>query len=102
MIYLYDVDIEESESCEEDSLSIYDGKDASAVLIDRICGQMVYREYVASGNTLFIQLKANYAVSKRGFYAYFTYCHNNNNCKSLSFSFHNVDYLFVSIILLLV
>ena len=97
MIYLYDVDIEESESCEEDSLSIYDGKDASAVLIDRICGQMVYRGYVASGNTLFIQLKTNEAISKRGFRGYFSYCHNTNNCKSFSLLF---QHLFVSIIVI--
>ena len=70
-----DVDIEDSEYCDKDSLSIYDGKNASAILLDRICGSNRDRYYMASGGTLFVQFKSNHVVTRRGFQAWPFYCY---------------------------
>ena len=67
--------MEESESCEGDSLSIYDGQSASAVLLDRLCGNKGSRRYMTSGDTLFVQFKANSKSSRRGFRAQFNIDH---------------------------
>ena len=71
VISLYDINMEESESCEGDSLSIYDGRNASALLLDRICGNKYGGGYMTSGDTLFMQFKANSKISNKGFSALF-------------------------------
>ena len=70
-VHFYMIDIEDSESCAADSLSIYDGNSTNAPLIDTICGRKSGIRYMTTGNSLFIQFKSNDNVTKRGFSAYF-------------------------------
>ena len=60
-------DIEDSETCEADSLSVYDGSNTSALLLDTLCGIKSRRTYLTSGNILFVQFRTNNRTSKRGF-----------------------------------
>ena len=68
-IYFYYFQIENSDSCEADSLSLYDGNSTSAPLIVKLCGSNISREYAVPGNTLFLQFKANSQVTRQGFRA---------------------------------
>ena len=70
-VYFSVFDIEESESCAADSLSIYDGNSSHAPLIDTICGSKSGNRYMTTGNSLFVQFKSNKNVTKQGFRAYF-------------------------------
>ena len=70
-VEITDIDIEESESCKADSLSIYDGVNQLAPLLDTICGKKKRIHYMASGTTFFIQFKSNSAVARKGFRARF-------------------------------
>ena len=66
---LYNIDIQDSKSCEEGSLSVYDGKNGRPYLMDKFCGVETPRAYVAQGDTLTIQLKATNSSSRGGFQA---------------------------------
>ena len=70
-VYLHAIDIENSEACKNDSLSIYDGDIRNGVLFDRICGVQSARSYMVSGDTIFMQFKTNGNISRRGFQTVF-------------------------------
>ena len=72
IVYFYWTDIEDSESCAADSLSIYDGNSTNAPLIDTICGRKSGIQYMTTRNSFFIQFRTNDNVTKRGFKAYFS------------------------------
>ena len=68
-IFFYEFQIENSESCEADSLALYDGNSTSAPLVDKLCGSKIQRKYVVSGKSLFLRFKTNNHLSGLGFKA---------------------------------
>jgi len=77
-IRFLDIDIKDSKSCCEDSVSVYDKTNGSPLLLDRFCGMKAPRTYMTSGDTLFVQFKSTNGSIRRGFKAVFhrlySYC----------------------------
>ena len=73
VIHFYSFNIKESKFCNEGSVSIYNGKDANGLLLDRLCGSKAFRTYVASTDTLFVQFRTGNVSYGMGFYAYIYY-----------------------------
>ena len=67
------IDLETSKDCMNDKLRIYDGMDASATKLGRICNSSDNgRIFNSSGNHLFLVFKTDDRVTKTGFKASYT------------------------------
>ena len=87
------IDLEESASCTADSVSIHDGSNERAPLLDKICGTNSTIRYMTTGDSLFVKFKSNAAIAKQGFRARFFSCYLGMHTISLFFLFHNqLDY----------
>ena len=54
-------------------MSVYNGKDANGLLLDKLCGSKAFRDYVATADTLFVQFRTGNVSYGMGFYAYVGY-----------------------------
>eukprot|EP00795_Rhopilema_esculentum_P008766 gene8766-14791_t len=70
-LFITSLDLEWSPSCEADSLSVYDGPDANANILEKFCGSTRRRSVIASGKEMFVQFRSNDRVTAKGFRAYF-------------------------------
>jgi len=63
-------DVEMSDSCAHDQLSIFDGENDQAPTIGVYCGKLLPQELIqSSGTTLFLAFNSDSAVGGRGFVA---------------------------------
>ncbi|XP_078658661.1 ovochymase-like [Branchiostoma floridae x Branchiostoma belcheri] len=65
------MDVEADGGCSYDSIAIYDGPDASAPLLRKLCGSSA-REVVANGNEAFVVFSTDSSVTGSGFSATFS------------------------------
>ncbi|CAH1246046.1 OVCH1 [Branchiostoma lanceolatum] len=65
------MNIEADGGCSYDSVSVYDGPDASAPLLRKLCGSSA-REVVANGNEAFVVFSSDSSVTESGFSATFS------------------------------
>lgn len=73
--------LEMSPSCTADSVSVFDGKDANARLLGKLCGirqRSVF--YTASSHFLFVQFKTNNERVAYGFRARLTFLKECKTC----------------------
>ena len=76
------IDLEASKDCMNDKLRIYDGMDASAMKLARICNSSDSgRMFNSSGNHLFLVFKTDDRVTKTGFKASYTTIPSGKNFK---------------------
>ena len=62
-----EVDMEFSKHCEFDSLKIYDGKDETAILVLKVCGNDIPDKFQSISNVLTITLETDSSHTGRGF-----------------------------------
>ncbi|XP_046392545.1 cubilin-like [Ischnura elegans] len=60
--------VEDSRGCRFDFVEIRDGNDETSPLMSRLCGNIVPRPLVSSGNTIMIQFTTDASVSGKGFH----------------------------------
>ena len=60
-------DLEDSSSCSNNSVKVYDGSSASAPLKGTYCGTSIPAEIMSSGNTMFVTFTSDGSVTKYGF-----------------------------------
>ena len=72
-LYIQNIDLETSKDCINDKLRIYDGMNARATKLARICNSSDNgRKFNSSGNHLFLVFKSDSKVIKTGFKASYT------------------------------
>ncbi|XP_053323004.1 cubilin [Spea bombifrons] len=67
-----DFDIESHRSCNYDSVSLYDGEDSEAPLIQVLCGSQLPSPLTSTQNTMFVLLRSDGSRQHRGFSARFS------------------------------
>ena len=65
------LDIEEYDNCIADSITVHDGSNEQAYMLDRICGKKPKNRYMITGDTFFVKFKSNAYLAKQGFRARF-------------------------------
>lgn len=70
-----DFDIEDSgyDSCDFDSLSIYDGTDSNATLLGTYCGRNTPPTAISTYNAMFLIFRTDVSISGRGFKANYSF-----------------------------
>ena len=72
-LHIQNIDLETSQNCINDNLRIYDGMNASATKLAKICNSSDSgRMFNSSGNHLFLVFKTDSKVIKTGFKASYT------------------------------
>ena len=64
--------LEEASGCIHDSVTIRDGGDAEAELINTFCGKEKPEDIVSTGNKLYVKFFSDETVQQAGFAASFT------------------------------
>lgn len=83
-----DIDLEQSTSCQYDSLEIYTGQDDSGFLLAQLCSQQDQTQQVSTtGNQMYIRFITDESVNGGGFNA--TYVSNPGDCINATSSFKN-------------
>eukprot|EP00795_Rhopilema_esculentum_P008755 gene8755-14781_t len=79
---LQEMRLEDSPSCKNDSLKVYDGANATTLLLDNLCGSPGHKQYVSSTGKLYMIFKTNGKSRFKGFRA------------RLRYSYRYLDYLY--------
>ena len=58
-LYIKEIQLESSTSCEDDSLKVYDGANDTTLLLDKLCGSPGRKQYVSSTGRLYIRFRSN-------------------------------------------
>ena len=61
-------ELEQEEGCTYDFVKITDGSDSSAPLLGKICGSKTGKEYISTGNNIWLQFHTDSDEGKQGFY----------------------------------
>lgn len=73
-----ELDIEGHQECTYDHLEVYNGKDAKAPVLGRLCGTKEPDPVISSSNRMFLRFFSDNSVQKKGFEA--TYTSGNTYC----------------------
>ena len=72
-LFFQKFELENSGSCRNDTLKIYEGSNMSSPLAEAMCGIYKNKQFISADNELFLQLKTNERLSGAGFLAnYYT------------------------------
>ncbi|CAH2282322.1 cubilin [Pelobates cultripes] len=67
-----DFDVEFHNACEYDSVSVYDGENSDAPVLQILCGSQVPSAIISTQNTMFIHLQSDHSGQHRGFSSQFS------------------------------
>lgn len=67
LLTITSLELEDSEDCSSDSLTIHDGRSSSGKLLDKVCGTVTTKTIRSTGQYLHLEFRSNENIQWRGF-----------------------------------
>lgn len=67
LLTITSLELEESEDCSADWLTIHDGRTSSGKLLDKVCGTVASKKIRSTGQYLHLEFRSNGNVQWKGF-----------------------------------